>query len=102
MTLMCVFIYFSITSLLINRQSLRDMLETAFTRAERDNDLIYHNTVPSFASLPVLKGIRLAQPVVLPEAQAILGQSEPLFAPLIPWGARVAKGWKCILRLDCH
>ncbi|KAH7106577.1 BRO1-domain-containing protein [Auriculariales sp. MPI-PUGE-AT-0066] len=60
-------------------QALRDKLSTEFTRAERDNDLIYHNT-----------GVRLKPPIELPEPRAILGQEEPLFAALVPWGARVA------------
>ncbi|EJD49812.1 BRO1-domain-containing protein [Auricularia subglabra TFB-10046 SS5] len=71
-------------------KTLLSKLESALARAERDNDLIYHATVPPFGSLPALRGARLAQPVPMRDPAALLGGEDGLFAGLVPWGARVA------------
>ncbi|KZW03642.1 BRO1-domain-containing protein [Exidia glandulosa HHB12029] len=71
-------------------KTLLGILDTALTRAERDNDLIYHATVPSFASLPLIKGARLAQPAPMRDPASLVGGDEGLLAGLVPWGARVA------------
>ncbi|KAK2463406.1 hypothetical protein APHAL10511_004492 [Amanita phalloides] len=74
-------------------QSLLDTLQRSLTRAERDNDLIYHHDVPAVSSLPPIKPAPLVSTTVPPglaNSAVVLGNEPPLFANLLSWGVREA------------
>ncbi|KAF8632279.1 hypothetical protein AX15_002017 [Amanita polypyramis BW_CC] len=74
-------------------QSLLDTLQKDLTRAERDNDLIYHHDVPVVSTLPPIKPAPLVSSTIpqgLLNPASVLGNETPLFANLLGWGAREA------------
>ena len=76
-------------------KSLLDIVEKNLKRAERDNDLIYHEDVPpasALASIPPTSMVRLTVPTGLEDPKAALGKQRGLFSDLLSWGARVAIG----------
>jgi programmed cell death 6-interacting protein len=77
-------------------QSLYETLETSYKRAERDNDLIYHQVVPSVSSvLPIqeLKDVVLSTvPLGLKDPQIVIKEGEAILGELCGWGVRVAIG----------
>ncbi|KAK4698817.1 hypothetical protein P7C70_g7451, partial [Phenoliferia sp. Uapishka_3] len=65
------------------------LVSEARTKAQKDNDLVYNDVVPSEASLPVIeKGKEVAEPIAIhdvyatPDVQKIVGPD--LFARLVP------------------
>jgi programmed cell death 6-interacting protein len=75
-------------------QSLLEIVDSNLARAQRDNDLIYHQDVPS-ASLPVIQPASMVASVVPPglsEPKKILGNDNLIFGELISWGAQTAIG----------
>lgn len=82
-------------------KSLLDIVEKNLKRAERDNDLIYHQDVPpasALASIPPTSMVRLTVPTGLEDPKTTLGKQQGLFVELLSWGARVAIG-KCSLHM---
>ena len=76
-------------------QSLLEIVDSNLTRAQRDNDLIYHQDVPPASSLPVIQPATMAESVVPPgllEPKKILGSDNLIFGNLISWGAQTAIG----------
>lgn len=76
-------------------KSLLDTVQKDLTRAQRDNDLIYHNDIPATTTLSPIPEASLAAPTVPPgllDPKTILGTMQPLFDGLIGWGAREAIG----------
>ena len=76
-------------------QSLLDNVERNFTRAERDNDLIYHQEVPALTSLPPIVEVSMVQATVpggLTDPKAALGSDAIVFSELVGHGARMAIG----------
>ncbi|KZT73000.1 BRO1-domain-containing protein [Daedalea quercina L-15889] len=77
-------------------QDIKSLLETVqknFARAERDNDLIYHQDVPSLSALPQIQGVSMVQPAVhtaLTDPKTVVGDDGVIFGDLLGWGARVA------------
>ncbi|KAF8638258.1 hypothetical protein AX17_002280 [Amanita inopinata Kibby_2008] len=74
-------------------QSLQDTVQKGVTRAERDNDLIYHQEVPSASALPAIRPAPLVKsttPPGLSNPAMALAHETPLFAELLGWGAREA------------
>ncbi|KAJ3573631.1 hypothetical protein NP233_g2307 [Leucocoprinus birnbaumii] len=74
-------------------QSLLDTVQRNLTRAERDNDLIYHHDIPAKAALPLIQETSLATAIVPPGLtgpKTLLGSMQPLFDGLVGWGAREA------------
>ena len=74
-----------------------DIISTNLTRAERDNDLIYHYDVPSFSQLPPVQEIAMVKSVVPPGLQdyatdADVERDGLIFSDLLGWGAKVAIG----------
>jgi len=62
-------------------------------RAERDNDLIYHQEVPAASALTVIPEAAVAQIVVPPalkNPQIAIGTDSVIFGELPGWGAREA------------
>ena len=77
-----------------------DILEKNISRAERDNDLIYHHDVPPTSALPVIQDISMVQSVVpaaLQDPKAAIGKDNVIFGELVGWGAKVAIGKPVIL-----
>ena len=65
------------------------------TRAERDNDLIYHQDVPPASTLPPIPAVVMAQSIVDPGLQdpkSVIGSDAVIFGELLGWGARLAIG----------
>ncbi|KAI0787643.1 pH-response regulator [Fomes fomentarius] len=74
-------------------KSLLDIVEKNISRAERDNDLIYHHDVPPMSALPGLAEVAMAQPIVDPGLQnpkSVVGNDAVIFGELLGWGARLA------------
>ncbi|KAI0649086.1 BRO1-domain-containing protein [Trametes meyenii] len=74
-------------------KSLLDIVHKNVTRAERDNDLIYHKDVPPASALPAISEVAMAQPVVelsLQDPKTIVGRDAVIFGELMGWGARLA------------
>lgn len=88
--------YINDCSTFILANSLKSLLETVKTsevRAQRDNDLVYHQDVPSSSALKVLSETILAVasvPKGLSNPSSILGSRHPLFSELASWGASEA------------
>ena len=76
-------------------QSLIDTLERNITRAERDNDLIYHQDVPPISAIPSIQEISMVQssiPAGLQDPKSALTNEDVIFGDLVAWGAKVAIG----------
>ena len=90
---------FLIIYLTIFIQSLLDILDSNVTRARRDNDLIYHQDVPSASSLPIIQPAPMVSSIVPPgllEPRKTLGNNNLIFGELIGLGAQTAIGWRRI------
>ncbi|KAF7794805.1 hypothetical protein EIP86_005947 [Pleurotus ostreatoroseus] len=76
-------------------KSLLDTLQKNVTRAERDNDLIYHEDVPSTASLPPIIEVSMVYPVIsaeLSDPKSAIEDNAVIFSELVAYGARIAIG----------
>jgi hypothetical protein len=76
-------------------QSLLEIVDSNLVRAQRDNDLIYHQDVPPASSLPVIQPAAMVEsgaPQGLLEPKKILGSDNLIFWNLISWGAQTAIG----------
>ncbi|KAI0266621.1 BRO1-domain-containing protein [Russula aff. rugulosa BPL654] len=74
-------------------KSLLEILDSNLTRAQRDNDLIYHQDVPSVSSLPVIQPASMVSSIVPPgllEPRKTLGNNNLIFGELIGLGAQTA------------
>ncbi|KAJ7931480.1 BRO1-like domain-containing protein [Mycena leptocephala] len=74
-------------------QSLLDTVQKDYARAERDNDLIYHDDIPAASALPPIQHSAIAKLTVAPgllNPDSVLGPGGPLFAEMIGWGAQEA------------
>ena len=77
----------------IQAQALLEAVQKALARAEKDNDLIYHQEVPAASSLPQIKEVGMVQPVIsdaLREPKNALGNDAVIFGELLGYGAKVA------------
>ncbi|KAG6887635.1 hypothetical protein C0995_013884 [Termitomyces sp. Mi166 len=69
-------------------KTLSSLTSTALSTATKENDLIYHASIPAPESLPKIDGISVASPVPIhevyasPEVQRVIGQE--LFRGLVP------------------
>ncbi|KAF9267708.1 BRO1-domain-containing protein [Marasmius fiardii PR-910] len=74
-------------------QSLLEAVQKETVRAERDNDLIYHQDVPVASSLPPIPHAAIAQvtvPKELTNPNSIVASEDMIFSDLVGWGAREA------------
>lgn len=75
---------------------IKSLLETITphqSRAQRDNDLIYHQDVPPSSALLAIQEAKLVTPTIpkgLVNPSIILLSTRPLFSDLVSWGAREA------------
>jgi len=76
-------------------QSLLGAVESDIKRAERDNDLIYHQIPPSLTSLqpiPPATMVKSEAPSTLTDPQSVVQGEAVIFGELLAWGARKAIG----------
>ncbi len=100
--LSCPFLIIYLTLL---SQSLLEILDSNLTRAQRDNDLIYHQDVPSVSSLPVIQSASMVSSTVPPgllEPRKTLGNGNLIFGELIGLGAQTAIGRRRIPIVFAH
>jgi programmed cell death 6-interacting protein len=74
---------------------LLDVVGKDLSRAQKDNDLIYHQEIPAAASLPLIKEVGMVQSVIseaLTEPKTALGNDAVIFSELLGYGAKVAIG----------
>ncbi|KAJ7284953.1 BRO1-like domain-containing protein [Mycena rebaudengoi] len=74
-------------------QSLLDTVQKSYVRAERDNDLIYHEDVPAAYALPPIPHSAIAKLTIVPgllNPDSVIGRDGPIFAEMIGWGAQEA------------
>ncbi|KAF9532602.1 BRO1-like domain-containing protein [Crepidotus variabilis] len=74
-------------------QSLLDSVTKSENRAQRDNDLIYHQDVPAASampSIPITHPLPLSLPKGLQDPTSVLDNQHFLFGELVCWGAREA------------
>ncbi|OJT11438.1 pH-response regulator protein palA/RIM20 [Trametes pubescens] len=74
-------------------KSLLDNVQKNVSRAERDNDLIYHQDIPPASALPPITEVVMAQPLVdtgLQDPKSVVGKDGVIFGELLGWGARLA------------
>jgi programmed cell death 6-interacting protein len=74
-------------------QALLDTVQRDITRAERDNDLLYHDTVPALTALPPIEGSNVVQsviPIGLKNLDTALAGEQMIFGKLPSWAAREA------------
>lgn len=74
-------------------KSLLEIVDSNLVRAQRDNELIYHQDVPPASSLPVIQPAAMVESVVpqgLLEPKKTLGSDNLIFGNLISWGAQTA------------
>lgn len=74
-------------------QSLLETVKKSHARSQRDNDLIYHQDVPSGSALPAIPETNLVSSLVPPgliNPSSVLGARVPLFNDLVGWGAQEA------------
>ncbi|KAI0925777.1 hypothetical protein AcV5_008415 [Taiwanofungus camphoratus] len=74
-------------------KSLFNNVQKSIARAERDNDLIYHQDVPPASALPPIQEVPMAQSIVPPglvDPKAAVGDDGVIFGELLGWGASVA------------
>lgn len=65
-------------------------MQKNIARAERDNDLIYHQDVPAASALAAIPEAAVAQIVVPPalkNPQSAIGSDSVIFSELPSWGA---------------
>lgn len=64
--------------------SLESVIVKAHEAAEKENDTIYHDTVPASSSLPLIERKSMAKPLPLPENAVLTREKDP-FLKLIPF-----------------
>ncbi|KIJ62786.1 hypothetical protein HYDPIDRAFT_182503 [Hydnomerulius pinastri MD-312] len=74
-------------------KSLLDVLQKNLARAERDNDLIYHQDVPPSSAIAPVQEVVVVQsnvPSGLSDPKSVVGNDNLLFGDMLGWGAREA------------
>ncbi|KAG5221786.1 pH-response regulator protein [Salix suchowensis] len=76
------------------QKSLLDNVAKDIARAERDNDLIYHQDVPAHSALPeiVIASLipKIEPPTGLTQIHTLISDDQVLFKDLLAWAAREA------------
>jgi programmed cell death 6-interacting protein len=77
----------------VSFQSLLDIVQKNLARAERDNDLIYHQDIPAPSGISVIQEVSMVQSIIPPGLQdprSIIGNESMIFGEMLGWGAREA------------
>lgn len=78
-------------------------MENDIKRAERDNDLIYHQIPPSLTSLQPITPATMVKsdvPSTLTDPQGVIQRDGVIFGELLAWGARKAIGLRFPFRAE--
>lgn len=70
-----------------------EAVQKELTRAERDNDFIYHKDVPAVSDLAAIPEISMVEAVPangLKEPRSVIPHGETLFGELVSWGVKAA------------
>jgi programmed cell death 6-interacting protein len=80
-------------------QSFAKAIDTNFSRAQKDNDLIYHQNVPPESTLEPIAAVNMVNSVIdnkLKDPSLAIGNTDSaLFAGLVSHGVRMAIGACC-------
>ncbi|GJE88739.1 BRO1-domain-containing protein [Phanerochaete sordida] len=74
-------------------KSLLDTVQATLKTSERDNDLIYHQVVPSEASLTPIPEVNMVQPIIpgtLADPKTAIPEDAVIFGELLGHGAKLA------------
>lgn len=74
-------------------KSLLDVVQKNLSRAERDNDLIYHQDVPAPCGIPAIQEVSMVQSIIPPglrDPRSVIGDDSIIFGEMLGWGAREA------------
>lgn len=74
-------------------KSLIDNVQKNLARAERDNDLIYHQNVPAPSVIAAIQEVSMVQSIIPPGLQdpkSVIGNDGIIFGDMLGWGAREA------------
>ncbi|KAG1871986.1 BRO1-like domain-containing protein [Suillus tomentosus] len=74
-------------------KSLLDVVQKNLSRAERDNDLIYHQNVPAPCDIPAIQEVSMVQSIIPPglrDPRSVIGDDSIIFGEMLGWGAREA------------
>ncbi|KAG6909867.1 hypothetical protein DXG01_014903 [Tephrocybe rancida] len=74
-------------------QSLLEIVQKNLSRAERDNDLIYHHDVPASSALIAIAQTNLVSPILpagLSDPTTLIGKGRLIFGELVGWGVKEA------------
>ncbi|PCH42163.1 BRO1-domain-containing protein [Wolfiporia cocos MD-104 SS10] len=74
-------------------KSLLDNVQKSLARAERDNDLIYHQEVPPASALPAIQEVSMVKSIIDPglaDPKTAIGNDAVIFGDLLGWGAKTA------------
>ncbi|KAG1747202.1 BRO1-like domain-containing protein [Suillus paluster] len=74
-------------------KSLLDAVQKNLARAERDNDLIYHQNVPAPSGILAIQEVSMVQSIIPPGLQdpkSVIGNDNIIFGEMLGWGAREA------------
>ncbi|KAG2036905.1 BRO1-like domain-containing protein [Suillus americanus] len=74
-------------------KSLLDVVQKNLSRAERDNDLIYHENVPAPSSIPAIQEVSMVQSIIPPglrDPKSVISDNSIIFGEMLGWGAREA------------
>ena len=85
--------YYFLTLSVTPLQSLLNTLQKNYTRAERDNNLIYHHEMPAASTLAPIQETSMVRSVVpagLENPRIAIGDETLMFDELLGWGAREA------------
>jgi len=77
----------------ISFQSLLDVVQKNLARAERDNDLIYHQDVPAPSGISLIQEVSMVQSIIpqgLQDPRSVIGNDNIIFGEMLGWGAREA------------
>lgn len=68
-------------------------MQKNLSRAERDNDLIYHQDVPAPCGIPAIQAVSMVQSIIPPglrDPRSVIGDDSIIFGEMLGWGAREA------------
>lgn len=74
-------------------KSLLDAVQKDLARAERDNDLIYHQNVPAPSGIPAIQEVSMVQSIIpsgLRDPKSVISDDSIIFGEMLGWGAREA------------
>ncbi|TPX67068.1 hypothetical protein SpCBS45565_g04044 [Spizellomyces sp. 'palustris'] len=67
-------------------KNLQATLEHSLQRAEKDNDIVYMETIPRIESLPPIGGAKMVEPTLIPDLSSMLDiVGHPMFSKLVPF-----------------